>query len=380
MNPKVSFVIPCYKLAYLLPDCVHSVLAQTYRDFEVLIMDDCSPDHTPEVAKSFQDPRVKHIRNEPNLGHVSNFNKGIGLARGKYVWLISADDRLRRPYILERYLDVMERHPEIGYACCPAMEIWHGKETGVAKYSVQARHDTIFRGHKFLNRLMDENCVVAASALVRKTCYESLGLFPLDLPYSGDWYTWCLLALHYDVAYFAEPMVGYRLHEESMTSQLMAQQIRVCVDDELTVLWRIKEKAQEMGGRLLVNKCRSAVALEHAKNIMGQYKAAKYSMSLEECEGRLQRFARSAAEVRWIRARIYAFLAEGHFRQQNFVKAVEFYRYALGEDPWMAKVWVKRLLLHTGALGVRIRQSAVALRQILSGKSALGGGYDAGVE
>src|SRR5216684_5652724 len=95
MNPKVSFVIPCYKLAHLLPECVNSILSQTYQDFEVLIMDDCSPDHTPEVARSFRDARVKHIRNEPNLGHLKNYNKGIELARGQYVWLISADDCLR---------------------------------------------------------------------------------------------------------------------------------------------------------------------------------------------------------------------------------------------------------------------------------------------
>ena len=104
MNPTVSFVVPCYKLAHLLGECVDSILGQTYRDFEVLIMDDCSPDNTAEVAQSFTDPRVRHVRNEPNLGHLRNYNKGIELARGKYVWLISADDRLRRPYVLERYV------------------------------------------------------------------------------------------------------------------------------------------------------------------------------------------------------------------------------------------------------------------------------------
>lgn len=66
--PTVSFIVPCYKLAHLLPDCVNSILSQTYRDFEVLIMDDCSPDNTPQVAQSFPDPRVTHIRNDPNLG------------------------------------------------------------------------------------------------------------------------------------------------------------------------------------------------------------------------------------------------------------------------------------------------------------------------
>src|ERR1700758_36533 len=91
-TPMVSFVVPCYKLAHFLSDCVHSILAQTCGDFEVLILDDCSPDNTAEVARSFRDSRVHYVRNENNLGNLRNYNKGIGLSRGRYVWLISADD------------------------------------------------------------------------------------------------------------------------------------------------------------------------------------------------------------------------------------------------------------------------------------------------
>src|SRR5437016_5697097 len=101
-TPRVTFVVPCYKLGHLLAECLKSILAQTYRDFEVLVMDDCSPDDTAEVARSFHDPRVKHIRNEPNLGHLRNYNRGLDLAEGEYIWLVSADDRLRKPYVLER--------------------------------------------------------------------------------------------------------------------------------------------------------------------------------------------------------------------------------------------------------------------------------------
>jgi hypothetical protein len=78
---KVSFVIPCHRLAHLLGECVDSILAQSYGDFEVLIMDDCSPDATPEVAASFPRPRVRHVRNDTNLGHLANYNKGIQLSK-----------------------------------------------------------------------------------------------------------------------------------------------------------------------------------------------------------------------------------------------------------------------------------------------------------
>src|ERR1700733_5530816 len=155
-TPTVSFVVPCYKLGHLLAECIGSIILQTYTDWEVLIMDDCSPDNTAEVAQLFQDPRVKYVRNEENLGLVKNFNKGIDLSRGKYLWIISADDYLRRPYILERYVELMETHPRVGYTFCPAVNVKDGKETEVCE---RYGRDRIISGHVFLKSLLNGNLV-----------------------------------------------------------------------------------------------------------------------------------------------------------------------------------------------------------------------------
>src|SRR5690242_680204 len=166
-DPIVSFVVPCYKLAHLLPECVTSILGQSYRRFEVLILDDCSPDNTAEVAGGFHDARIMHVRNERNLGHLQNYNHGIAMARGRYVWLISADDKLRTPLILERYLQVMEANPRVGYACCPAISLDNDVETEL-EGSISKR-DTIFAGKKFARRLLQQgNFVIAASGMVRR--------------------------------------------------------------------------------------------------------------------------------------------------------------------------------------------------------------------
>jgi glycosyltransferase involved in cell wall biosynthesis len=127
-------------------------LKQTYGDYEVLIMDDCSPDQTPEVARLFRDQRVRHIRNEKNLGHLRNYNKGIGLSRGKYVWLISADDCLRYAYTLGRYVQFMEERPEVGYVFSPAVRLQDDQETEVVSWSIHGDHDAIFKGHTFLTQ------------------------------------------------------------------------------------------------------------------------------------------------------------------------------------------------------------------------------------
>src|SRR6478609_6542390 len=204
-NPTVSFVIPCYKLAHLLPECVNSILSQSYGDFEVLIMDDCSPDNTAEVACSFQDPRVKYVRNDPNLGALANYNKGITMSRGKYVWLISADDYLRRPYVLQRYVEVMEANPRVGFVFCPCVGVLNGKETGKLDWSAYGDRDLIVNGSVFLQKLLHYNLVLAPAALARRECYEKISLFPtnvvwsgvpIDLIWGGDWYLWCIFALH----------------------------------------------------------------------------------------------------------------------------------------------------------------------------------------
>jgi hypothetical protein len=113
--------------------------------------------------RSSQDSRVKHIRNEQNLGPLRNYNKGITLSRGKYVWLISADDYLRRPYVLERYVELTEAHPSVGYTFCPGVAVKNGKEGGIWKGSEYGRHDCIIKGHVFLKTLLKGKQVLRAN-------------------------------------------------------------------------------------------------------------------------------------------------------------------------------------------------------------------------
>jgi glycosyltransferase involved in cell wall biosynthesis len=358
MEPRVTFVVPCYKLAHLLTECVNSILAQTYSNFEILVMDDCSPDNTPEVAASFGDPRVKHIRNEPNLGHLRNYNKGIGLAEGKYVWLISADDCLRQPHALARYVQVLESHPEVGYAFCPAMKIRNGQEAGICDYSVHGNSDRIFQGRRFLEKLIYANTIVAASGLVRKECYDKVSLFPLDMPWGGDWYLWSVFALYWDVAYIAEPMVCYREHELSMTNLLMDNDLHACSSDDITIPWIIKRKADEAGHRDVSRKCLDAIAAEYARHVASKrYRTSTTSaMTLEQFEDSLKENTPLEKEREWVRARVFARIADIHYWQEEYSLARRFYYAGLRKDPLMAGVWTKWLLLQSGDLGNRLRK------------------------
>ena len=363
MTPVVSFVVPCYKLAHLLPECIESILGQTYGNFEVLIMDDCSPDQTPEVAQSFQDPRVKHIRNEPNLGHLRNYNKGIGLTRGKYVWLISADDYLRRSYVLQRYVELLDKNPHVGYTFCPGAGMRNGRETEILEYSAHGNRDRIIDGRAFLKKLVEYNIVLAAAGMARRECYERISFFPLDMPYAGDWYLWCVFALYFDVGYFAEPMVCYREHDLSMTNNLMQGNIEKCNAEDVAMPWVIKRKAEEAGCRHLSRDCLHAAALEYVRSTASRrYEASSWYMTLKQFEESLCRNTASERERNWVRAQVYAGIADQYYWRKELRLAKQFYLAGLQKDPRMVKVFAKWFLLALGTPGGYLRAALRSLR------------------
>jgi glycosyltransferase involved in cell wall biosynthesis len=367
-SPVVSFIVPCYRLAHLLPDCVNSILAQTYGDFEVLIMDDCSPDNTAEVARSFTDSRVRHVRNDPNMGHLRNYNKGIDLARGRYIWLISADDYLRQPYVLQRYVQLLDNNPKVGYTFCPGVAVGVNERTDQAEWvahgqRVHGKSDRIISGHRLLKDLLKGNTIVAASGLVRRECYQTLGSFPLNMPWAGDWYLWCLFALHFDVGYFAEPMVCYREHELTMTTQLMQDRVDNCFAEEVEIPWVIKEKADEANFRKVSRDSLQALASIYARSVAAKhYRNVKPPMTLEEFEQSLCRNTTSEAERNVVRSKVYSDMADHYYKQGNLPLARRCYADALQLDVWRADVQLKRFLLSLGRTGDHLRNGLRSIR------------------
>jgi hypothetical protein len=351
-TPKVSFVVPCYRLAHLLPACITSIRSQSYEDFEVLIMDDCSPDDTVAVATSFGDPRIRHIRNDHNLGHLANYNKGIGLARGAYVWLISADDSLRRPHLLERYVRTMESNRGVGYACCPGIILEGEREITVD--GLVAKRDTIFEGRAFLRRLLKGNFVIAASGMVRRTCYERLGAFPPDLPYVGDWFLWCLFALHYDVAYFAEPMVNYRAHELSMTNHLKTHRSTATLQEGFAVLWRIRKEANRVGAEDVAVRCTARLADLYGRHLAGWTdRGQPYRMSEDDFDASLGREGGQDIE-RGLRTRVWMAAGDYSMRQLKAPDARRYYRRAADDDPSAVGLRWRQWFLKTGSVGMTL--------------------------
>jgi glycosyltransferase involved in cell wall biosynthesis len=283
-----------------------------------------------------------------------NYNKGIAQARGEFIWLISADDRLRNQTALEQYVRFMEAHPTAAFACCPAVELINGVETGIAKYSVVADRNTLFKGYDFLKVLLYADVVIAGSGMVRRACYEKFGAFPLDLPYAGDWYMWCLFALHHDVAYLAEPMVNYRGHDLSMTNVLRNKNIEILVKDNLNVLWRTMHHARVARYSDVARMSLKALAYEYARYVTGS-KYSAYQMTWGDLDESIDTLSNSKAEALEVKAQIFVSVGDQYFTWGEIAKSQDAYIRALNVKPLLIAAIAKLVALKIGPIARNLR-------------------------
>ncbi len=214
--PKVSVCVPTYNRAPLLRGCLESILAQTFGDFELLVLDNCSPDDTPAVIRGIRDPRLVAHRNARNIGPFPNMNLAIEMARGELI-CIAHDDDVYLPTFLEREVALLELHPGVGMVHCAAFET---DAAGRRRRVVRAYPDTrVLAGPQQFIRFLQGHNVCCSSVMVRRDLYARVGGF--DPRYlCADWHLWLRMALHADIGYVSEPLVEMRVHADTVTNSL----------------------------------------------------------------------------------------------------------------------------------------------------------------
>jgi hypothetical protein len=307
------------------------------------------------------------------LGNLENYNKGIHLSRGAYVWLISADDYLIKPYVLARYVELMNANPNVGYTFCPGMSLRNGQPAGIA--GTYSSDDCVIKGHHLLKKLIVSNFILAASVLVRRECYKTISVSPLEsewggtrveMRWLGDWYLWCLFALAYDVGYFSEPMVCYREHDLSMSNSITQKEIvKACADSDLGMLWIVRRRAADVGLDEISADCMRAIVNEYYQQGVGKrYRASTYAMSVHDFEKSIYRVCDNESERNQIRARFFEGAGDRHFSAGELLTARDLYLTSLRSNSLSIKVYMKLLLLLFGKTGTRIRSFARNLRSM----------------
>ena len=208
--PKVSIVIPAYNAMTYLPDTLASVFQQTFNDFEVLLVDDGSTDRLPTwVAQAVSDPRLKLI-SQTNQGLSAARNTGITHSQSEYIAFLDADD-LWHPTKLAQQVQWLEAHPSIGLSYTLTASIDSvGNPTGRVLGAEIAGN--------ILPEMLQRNIIdCPSSVLVRRQCFDRVGLFDLTLRSIEDWEMWIRIAAVYPFAVIGKPLVYYRQHPSNMS-------------------------------------------------------------------------------------------------------------------------------------------------------------------
>jgi len=237
----VSVIIPNYRHAPYLRERIDSVLAQDYNCFEVIILDDCSPDDSMAVIDTYKDhPRVTHVvRNEKNSGSTFlQWQRGFALARGKYIWIAESDD-VAHPSLLSTLAGQLERHPQCSLAYCHSRLIDADGHT----LSEQNKYNpatygqvTVHQSLTFLRYLLLFNYVYNASMAVFRA--DVLPHVPPDyvsFRYCGDWHFWASIAAAGDVVEVHDMLNSFRQHKAKVTVDSRTDTLRRWQDECLVI-------------------------------------------------------------------------------------------------------------------------------------------------
>jgi GT2 family glycosyltransferase len=218
-QPAVTFVVTCYNYGRFLTDALNSVLRQTRRDLEVIVVDDASSDETPEVLGRYRDdPRIQVVRHERNAGNIPSYNEGLARARGRYVGILSADDYLLVDHAVERQVQKFEADERVGLVYSAHTVVQAGASP---RYVMPWPADRIHRGVDEFRKLIWGNYILHSGAMLRADVARELGPYDAALPHSGDWDMWLRAAARHWVGYVAEPLYAYRIHGTNMFQRAM---------------------------------------------------------------------------------------------------------------------------------------------------------------
>lgn len=218
-EPLVSVLMTSYNRESYIGEAIKSVLNQTYKNFELIIVDDCSKDDTVLIAQKFelQDNRVHVYINDNNLGDYPNRNKAASFAKGKYIKYVDADDYFY-PSGLENLVQSMEQYPDAGWGLC-SLDQDRGKP-----FPFVLEPNETFEYHLFKSSLFHK---APLSAIIKREIFDSVGGFSGKRQMS-DTEMWHILALRFPCVLMPHGIVWYREHNQQESAQIRTD-LRVSV-------------------------------------------------------------------------------------------------------------------------------------------------------
>ena len=204
MCPEVSVIMSVYNGEKYLGEAIDSILNQTFTDFEFIIVDDGSIDRSADIIRSYKDSRIKLIQQE-NRGASCGRNRGIQESKGEYIACMDADD-ISLPQRLEKQVDFLEKHPDIGIVGTWAIMM---TEKGEDIYIAEIPQNDL----ELRELLAKTSPFFHSSVVFRRTLFDSCGPYPEDFKRASveDWILWHQFATGTKLANIGEPLFRYRI-------------------------------------------------------------------------------------------------------------------------------------------------------------------------
>jgi glycosyltransferase involved in cell wall biosynthesis len=265
MNTSVSVVIPCYNQSVFLADAISSVRAQNWRDLEIIVIDDGSTDGTAGKMKSLAGPDLHFIEQE-NAGPSVARNRGIAEASGEWIGFLDADDTWLPEKLRIQFEEILQ-NSNIGCCYSDNIRIYPDGEKGKAESPLP---DGPLQG------LVYGNLFPTSTILVRRDCFQVVGMFDPDLRMGEDWDMWLRLAAHFEFIRVPHPLATYRMPE--VQSKYSSELLEYCT---LRVLGRLfsSDKIKKDYPELL-KKQRQVYSWHHSVLAKSHFKQGRFKYSL----------------------------------------------------------------------------------------------------
>jgi glycosyltransferase involved in cell wall biosynthesis len=228
--PLISVVVAVYNGSLYLGETIQSVLDQTFKDFELILVDDCSTDNSVDIIKSYTDPRIKLVQNSQNLGVVKNTNLGFAIARGRYIALLGHDD-ICVPERLQTQYDCMENNPSISF-CGSWMETF-GSTNQIITYPNK---------QEVINsKLLFSTTFGAPSVMMRKRDFwENKLIYRDSYKCAEDYDLWVRASIRgLKSTNIPQVLVKYRVHDKQMSNKFSRNQAELTSRIQLYQLQRM---------------------------------------------------------------------------------------------------------------------------------------------
>ena len=210
-NPFISICIPVFNGENFIKDCLNSIILQTYKNFEVIIVDNNSNDKTLQIVKSFNDSRIKIYSNEKNIGAINNFTKCIELATGEYFVMIPHDDIMHQNFINETS-DILNKNENVGIVYAGVDYI--DKNKNIIKKAINYNTDMHFKKHETINDIV-KNFMPIQLPMVRTSILKQIGKFDEEYSLFSDVNLWLkIMYLDWDVYFISKTLSSLRRHEK----------------------------------------------------------------------------------------------------------------------------------------------------------------------